>query len=144
MKILESSRVTASDEMLELSPRLAEMKHNIREGKHHRVRDTGTHDLVSECDAEHLSWSQRASRLTRRMCELERVVIEPDERIVFTRTIRKVPPLYSESALRALTVGRTFHELGPISNICADWGMILSEGLLARKRTALSTRERMH
>ena len=55
------------------------------------------------------------------MCELERVVIEPDERIVFTRTIRKVPPLYSESALRALTVGRTFHEPGPISNICADW-----------------------
>lgn len=31
MKILESSRVTGSNEMLELSPRLAEMKHNIRE-----------------------------------------------------------------------------------------------------------------
>ena len=144
MKILESSRVTGSNEMLELSPRLAEMKHNIREGKHHRFRDADTPDLVTEGDAEHLSWSQRASRLSRRMCELERVIIEPDERIVFTRTIRKVPPLYSESALRALTVGRTFHELGPISNICADWGMILSEGLLARKQTALSTRERMH
>ena len=56
----------------------------------------------------------------------------------------KVPPLYSESALRALTAGRTFHELGPISNVCADWGMILSEGLFARMQTALSTRERMH
>jgi hypothetical protein len=93
MKILESSRVTGSNETLELSPRLAEMKHNIREGKHHRFRDADTPDLVTECDAEHLSWSQRASRLSRRMCELERVVIEPDERIVFTRTIRKVPPL---------------------------------------------------
>ena len=56
MKILESSRVTGSNEMLELSPRLAEMKHDIREGKHHRFRNTDTPDLVSECDAEHLSW----------------------------------------------------------------------------------------
>lgn len=144
MKILVSSRATESEEMLELSPRLAQMKHDIREGKHHRFRNTDTPDLVSECDAEHLSWMQRSSRLTRRMCELERVVIEPDERIVFTRTIRKVPPLYPESALRALAAGRTFHELGPISNICADWGMVLSEGLLARKQTALSNRERMH
>lgn len=144
MKILVSSRATGNEEMLELSPRLAQMKHDIREGKHHRFRDTETPDLVGECDAEHLSWMQRASRLTRRMCERERVVIEPDERIVFTRTIRKVPPLYQESALRALTAGRTFHELGPISNICADWGMVLSEGLLARKRTALSSRKRMH
>ena len=144
MKMSVSSRATESEEMLELSPRLAQMKHDIREGKHHRFRNTDTPDLVSECDAEHLSWMQRSSRLTRRMCELERVVIEPDERIVFTRTIRKVPPLYPESAVCTLAAGRTFHELGPISNICADWGMVLSEGLLARKQTALSNRERMH
>jgi len=65
------------------------MKHNVREGKHHRFRNTDTPDLVSEFDAEHLSWMQRASRLTRRMCELEREVIEPEERIVFMGNIKK-------------------------------------------------------
>jgi formate C-acetyltransferase len=127
----------------ELSPRLAEMKRGIRAGEHHRLRVTETIDVRSECDTERLSWPQRAARLTRRMCEAQTVVIEPDERIVFTRTVRRVPPLYSEAELRALTAGRALHELGPISNICADWGMILSQGLLARKQTALATRERL-
>jgi pyruvate-formate lyase len=127
----------------ELSPRLANMKRRIRAGEHHRFRVTETMDVRGECDAENLSWPQRAARLTRRMCEAQRVVVEPDERIVFTRTVRKVPPLYSDAELRTLTAGRTLHELGPISNICADWGMVLSEGLLARKRAALATRRRL-
>jgi formate C-acetyltransferase len=36
------------------------------------------------------------------------------------------------------------HELGPINNICADWGMALSQGLLGRKQAALNARARMH
>jgi hypothetical protein len=41
MKILESSRVTGSNETLELSPRLAEMKHNIREDSMKRCNFCG-------------------------------------------------------------------------------------------------------
>ncbi len=127
----------------ELSPRLAAMKQRVRAGEHHRFRDTEIVDVRPECDAERLSWAQRAARLTRRMCEAQTPVIEPGERIVFTRTTRRIAPLYSESELRALTVGRSLHELGPISNICADWGMVLSQGLLARKQTAVANRERL-
>ena len=127
---------------MELPPRLAEMRRRIRAGEHHHRRVTEAIELRVECDAERLSWSQRAARLTRRMCEAQTVVIEPDERIVFTRTVCKVAPVYSDAALRTLTAGRTLHELGPISNICADWGMVLSQGLLARKQTALANRER--
>jgi pyruvate-formate lyase len=128
---------------LELSPRLANMKRRIRAGEHHRLRVKEIIEVREECDAERLSWTQRSARLTRRMCEAQSDVIEPDERIVFTRTVSKVAPIYSEAELRALTPGRTLHELGPISNICADWGMVLSQGLLARKRTALAARERL-
>jgi pyruvate-formate lyase len=95
----------------------------------------------AECEAEHLSWMRRAVRLTRRMCEAQTLVIERDENIVFTRTVRKVAPIYSESELRSLTADRTFHERGPISNICADWGMVLSQGLAARKKIAMETRQ---
>ena len=127
----------------ELSPRLAAMKNRIRAGEHHRHRVTEAIDLRRECDAENLSWPQRAARLTRRMCEAQTVVIEPDERIVFTRTVNKVAPVYSAAELRTLTAGRTLHELGPISNICADWGMVLSQGLLGRKAVALTSRKRL-
>lgn len=142
MKTLELQHFRAASQ-LELSPRLAEMKRRIRAGEHHRFRVTERVDVRNECEAENLSWSQRAARLTLRMCEAQTVVIEPDERIVFTRTVCNVPPVYSEAELRTLTTGRTLHELGPISNICADWGMVLSEGLLARKQTALATRRRL-
>jgi formate C-acetyltransferase len=126
-----------------LAPRLIAMKRRIRAGEHHHFRDAEPIDVRSECEAEGLSWVQRAARLTRRMCEAQTVVIEPDERLVFTRTVCHVPPLYSASELASLTAGHTLHELGPISNICADWGMILSEGLLARRQTALAARQRL-
>jgi len=137
------SPASGDTSLMELSPRLLKMKRRIRAGEHHHDRVTETIDVRRECDAERLSWSQRAARLTRRMCEAQSVVIEPDERIVFTRTVSKVAPLYSEAELQTLTAGHTLHELGPISNICADWSMVLSQGLLARKQTALATRERL-
>lgn len=144
MKSIELERpASAGAGLMELSPRLADMKTRIRAGqfRHHRVTDTI--NVRDEFEAEHLPWARRAARLTKRMCEAQTIVIEPDERIVFTRTVCKVPTLYSEADLRTITAGHTLHELGPISNICADWGTVLSQGLLARRETALATRQRM-
>ena len=92
--------------------------------------------------ARNLSWTKRAALLTRRMCESEHVIIEPDENIVFTRTLTTIPPIYSPRIGHAITAGRKLHELGPISNICADWGMVLSQGLVGRRNKALETRRR--
>jgi formate C-acetyltransferase len=127
----------------ELSPRLAEMKRRIRAGEHHRFRTTDTVDVLAECEREGLDWTRRAARLTRRLCEAQTVVIEPDERIVFTRTVRRIPPLYPPEEMDGLLAGRAFHELGPISNICADWGMVLGQGLIARRATAEAARARL-
>jgi formate C-acetyltransferase len=77
------------------------------------------------------------------MCEAERPVIDADQQIVFTRTVPKIPPIYSTADWERLTAGRTVHELGPISNICADWGQVLAEGLLARRVAALATSARL-
>jgi formate C-acetyltransferase len=126
-----------------LSPRLAEMKRRIRAGEHHRFRTTETVDVLNECERENLDWTRRAARLTRRLCEAQTVVIEPDEQIVFTRTVRQIPPLYRPEELDKLLAGRTFHELGPINNICADWGMVLGQGLVARRAAAQAARSRL-
>lgn len=126
-----------------LTARLADMKRATRNGYYTRYRDAEPLDILSECESEHLSWPQRNARLTRRMCEAQRAVIGPDESIVFTRTVAKIPPVYSEAQHRVLTAGHRLHELGPISNICADWSMILKEGLSKRRSVALESRERM-
>ncbi|MBI5833375.1 MAG: pyruvate formate-lyase, partial [Armatimonadetes bacterium] len=128
--------------MWELSKRLTEMKRAVRAGEHRALRQAASPDVWTECEAEGLSWTQRAARLTRRMCEAERPVIGPDERIAFTRTLPTVPPIYTPEQWADLTEGRTLHELGPISNICADWGGVLADGLLARRAQAEATRVR--
>ena len=125
-----------------LEPRLVEMKQALQKGFYRQYRTSPMVDLLVECDAGQLSWPRRAARLTRRMCEAQKVVIQPGEKIVFTRTIATIPPVYSESQRRALTAGCELHELGPISNICADWEMVLSQGLLNRRKTALMARQR--
>lgn len=125
-----------------LSKRLVEMRDSVRRGDHRRWRQERSPDVAAECENLGLTWSQRAARLTRRMCEAEIPVIVPEEHIAFTRTLPDVPLIYTGDAWERLISGRTLHELGPISNICADWGMVLAAGLLDRRALALETRRR--
>ncbi len=126
-----------------MNERLEGLRARTRDGRFRRYRQPGTPNLVAECDREDLSWPRRMARLTRRMCEAEQVVIEPDELIVFTRTLPAVPPIYSSGDLAALTDLRTLHEGGLINNVCADWETALAQGLLGRRQVASETRARM-
>lgn len=125
-----------------MNERLTGLRTRTRAGHFSQYRQSASPDLIAECDREGLSWPMRMARLTRRMCESERVVVEPDERIVFTRTLPTVPAVYATEDLADLTEGRTLHEGGIINNVCADWGMAIGEGLLGRRRVAVETRAR--
>ncbi len=126
-----------------MNERLESLKRRVRAGEQRAVRQTAPIDILAECEAEGLSWPRRVARLVRRQCEAEQVVIATDERIAFTRTLPLVPPIYSDEDWARLTAGRTLHELGPISNICADWSLLLKEGLLSRRQVAAETRARL-
>jgi hypothetical protein len=126
-----------------MNQRLISMKNRVRAGEHRSLRQDIPIEILAECERRQLSWHRRVAYLVRRQCEAERIIIEPNERIVFTRTLPGVPPIYSQEEWDRLTAGRTMHELGPVSNICADWNLLLSQGLLGRKQVALTTRERL-
>jgi formate C-acetyltransferase len=125
-----------------MNERIELLKQHVRDGDHHVFRKTQPIDVLAECERENLSWPQRAARLTRRQCEAETPVILPGERIAFTRTLpAAIPPIYTPDDWRRLTGERTLHELGPISNICVDWGYVLSQGLLGRRQAAVQARQ---
>lgn len=126
-----------------MNERLMSLKRRVRAGEHRSLRQTTPINVLEECEAEGLSWPRRVARLIRRQCEAEQIVIGPDEQIVFTRTLPGVPPIYRPEDWARLTAGRTLHELGPISNICADWSLLLAQGLMGRKQAALATRKRL-
>ena len=126
-----------------MNDRLTLLKERMRAGQHKTLRQARLVDILPECEVESLSWSRRVARLVHRQCEAEQVVIEPDEMIVFTRTLAGIPPVYSAEEWSRLTAGRTLHELGPVSNICADWELLLTQGLLGRRQVAANTRTRL-
>ena len=74
-----------------MNERISGLRARTRSGAYRAYRLPPAQDLTAECDAHGLSWPARMALLTRRQCEAERVVIGPDERIVFTRTVPTVP-----------------------------------------------------
>ncbi len=132
-----------------MNQRLLEMKESLRAGEHHRFRRGAEEEaqrgraFLAECEREGLSWMQRAARLVRRQCEAETPVILEGERILFTRTLTAIPPLYSPETWAEIAGGYTLHELGPISNICADWERVLSQGLSGRREAAQAALQRL-
>ncbi len=126
-----------------MNQRIEELKRRVRDGERQAPRKKDPVNILPECEAENLSWMKRVARLTVRQCEAETVLIEPDEQIVFTRTLpAAIPCIYSREDWERLTAGRTIHELGPVNNVTADWGKALATGLLGRKKVALASRER--
>ncbi|HEY6056616.1 MAG TPA: pyruvate formate lyase family protein [Candidatus Limnocylindrales bacterium] len=125
-----------------MNDRMTGLRTRTRDGHFRRYRQPASPDLVRECERESLSWPRRMSRLTRSMCEAERVVIEPDERIVFTRTLPAPGPVNTPAAWAERVAGRTLHEGGLLNNVCADWGLVLAQGLLGRRAVAAATRAR--
>jgi pyruvate-formate lyase len=125
-----------------MNARIEELRRRARQGFYRPLRKTIPIAILPECEAEGLSWPRRAARLTLRQCQAETPLLFPDERIAFTRTLpASIPPIYSPADWARLTAGRTVHELGPINNICADWGQTLAQGLEGRRQAALAARQ---
>ena len=125
-----------------LCQRLESMRESVRRFAHARHRQDAPPSVLPEFAAEGLSWTRRASRLLALMCAAERPVVAPEQRIVFTRTVPLVPLVYDDEEWGRLFEKGRAHELGPISNICADWGGTLAQGLAGRRAVAEQARER--
>jgi formate C-acetyltransferase len=121
-----------------MNQRLETMRTRVRERRHAACRQAVAPEVLGQCESQGLSWTRRAARLTSRMCAAEQPLIEADQQIVFTRTVPRIPPIHSPADAEQLAAGRTLHELGPISNICAHWGHVLEQGLLGRREVALA------
>ena len=126
-----------------MDQRLREMRERVREREHARFRQKAAPDVMTPSEELNLSWMRRAALLTRMQCEAEKPVIREGEQLVFMRTVPNVPAYDTPEVWASRFEGGRPHELGPISNICPDWGLVLSQGLLGRKKVAEAARARL-
>ena len=101
----------------------------VKDKAHHALRSTLDMDLAAEYAAKRLPYRERMTRRFELLCAEETPVLLPEERIVFTRTVRNLPDVLTEDEWAHYEGFR--HELGYMSNVCANYEKVLKSGLAA-------------
>ncbi|MGQ8338626.1 pyruvate formate lyase family protein [Sunxiuqinia sp. A32] len=120
-----------------MNTRIKELRDYIFNNKHHQYRRSleeldlnGVNKLFSE---KGLSDVERSQQCLAMLLEKEVPVILKGERIVATRTISDVPPIYTEEEWRGITEKHFIHERGTVSNICPNYEDTIKSGFAKRK-----------
>ncbi|MBQ9889731.1 MAG: pyruvate formate-lyase [Bacteroidales bacterium] len=118
--------------------RINVLKSFIWDRKHHAFRTApeklGLDRLCDTFKAGGVHPQERSAHMLKAMLEAERPVILEGETIVATRTITRVPSVFTEDEWDEIKKHHTLHERGTLSNISADYEGILRDGLGLRKR----------
>ena len=118
--------------------RIELLKAFIWDRKHHAFRTTpeklGLDKLCESFKAGGVHPQERSAHMLKAMLEAERPIILEGETIVATRTITRVPSVFTEDEWDEIKKHHTLHERGTLSNISADYEGILRDGLGLRKQ----------
>lgn len=103
--------------------------------EHHRFRQApGDPGLLAADFARcRIPPQDRSAKRLLSVLQQEIPVIFPQERILFTRTVRTIPDLFTPEETAALKSTHWIHERGDISNINVDYTKLLYTGLAPKK-----------
>ena len=110
---------------------------------HRALRVPFGEDIAPAFAAEGLGGEERMCRRFEMACAKETPRIHPDEQIVFARTVKDLPDVYTAEEWDEIKKDHYIHELGYVSNLCVNYGRTVREGLLARYEEGDGYRRRM-
>lgn len=120
-----------------MNPRIDNLKEYILDKKHHQYRRTpeslGIAALNETFSKENLAPIDRAGRMFAAMLESETPVVLPGETILLTRTVTRVPDIFTQEEWDEIRAKHYIHESGFLSNLSADYRDMIAEGFNARK-----------
>lgn len=113
----------------------------VLQKKHHQFRQSIDNKVVSDFSAslknQKLSDIQRVQKRLTWVLENEIPVILPEERIVFTKTIQKIPEIYTVEEWTQIKKSHYIHELGRVCNINSNYSYTIEAGLEQRRKEVL-------
>ena len=105
--------------------------------KHHSFRQNIEADVLRDftdsLKEQKLSDVLRAQKRLTWVLENEFPVILPDEKIVFTRTVPKIPEILTEEEWAEIRKEHYIHEMGRVCNICSNYSYTIEVGLEQRR-----------
>lgn len=99
--------------------------------EHHKFRK----DISLEFDKT-MSPIERMTYRFEEMCKAETPVILEGEKIVFLRTVRNIPDIFSEDEWAEIKSKHYIHELGYMSNLAPNYERVIKNGLLKERENA--------
>ena len=122
-----------------MTPRIETLRSFIRAEKHHEFRHSpeefGLDRLNEKFREEGVSPVTRSARMLKALLEAETPIIIEGETIVATRTISRIPSIFTEEEWEDIRSKHTLHERGTVSNLSADYEGIIADGLGKRKES---------
>lgn len=126
-----------------MNERIRLMLDNVLQKKHHQFRQNINNDDLSGFTAsqkeQKLSDVQRAKNRLSWVLANENPVILPCERIVFTKTISKIPEIFTEDEWVKIRRDHYIHEMGRVCNISSDFSYTIEAGLEHRRKEVLES-----
>lgn len=104
--------------------------------QHHQYRKTVEWDLANEYALKQLSPIERMADRFERLCQTETPVILEGEQIVFLRTVRNLPAIFTDEEWNEINKKHTIHELGFMSNLSPNYYDTIASGLLKKREEA--------
>jgi len=104
--------------------------------EHHKFRKDYTINLANDYKKKGLSPVERMADRFERLTKAETPQLLPDEKIVFVRTIRNIPEIFTEDEWQDINSKHYIHELGYMSNLSPNYEDAIAVGLLAKSEAA--------
>lgn len=113
-----------------MNARLEQLKNYMWEHKHHAARVALKEGIEQEYRNSSLPDYMRTALRLKTALAMETPYFFPEEIIAFTRTVPNLPMIYTEAEWEKVKSEHYIHELGNVSNLSADYGSVISHGLL--------------
>lgn len=97
--------------------------------KHHAYRRPFPAELTATVRDKSLNPTERMMTRLRLVLANEKPVILDEQRIVFLRTVTDVPDIFTQEEWADIRAKHFIHELGYVSNLCANYGKVIASGL---------------
>ncbi|NLO36230.1 MAG: pyruvate formate-lyase [Clostridiaceae bacterium] len=117
-----------------MTDRISTLRQRIVAKQHQQALQTLDEPLAGDFKRLGLTAQERMVRRLEFLMAAEKPCLEADERIVFTRTIRSQPEIFTPDEWEQIRASHYIHELGFVSNVTPNYYDLIRDGFAKRRR----------
>lgn len=124
-----------------MNERLQKIMLKVRNHSYEKYLQEKTLSIAQDfCDRDYDIYKRSAERL-RILLEAEIPHVFPEDRIALIRTVRDIPPIFTDTEWKDISSSHFICESGEVFNICSDYETLIKDGFGVKKQRILNQLE---